>query len=105
MRQWPGIDKHDVVIAFLQFDRGSHSVNSRANNDDSRHVTNSARCSSACVKRRCGYLPKCEVRVRPLALSRYSQRAFSFEQGRMRVIKAAVERVRCEVAQIFLGQF
>jgi hypothetical protein len=36
-----------------------------------------------------------------LALSRYSQRAFPFEQSRMRVIKAAVERMRDEIAEVF----
>jgi len=35
---------------------------------------------------------------RSLALSRYSQRAFPFEQGRVRIIKPAVERVRGEIA-------
>src|SRR5206468_5316684 len=34
-----------------------------------------------------------------------SQRTFSFEQRRMRVIKAAVDRVRGKIAQILLAQF
>ncbi len=33
------------------------------------------------------------------------QRTFPFKQGRMRVIKAAVERVRREIAQVFFAQF
>ena len=40
-----------------------------------------------------------------LALAGHSQRAFPFKQRRMRVIKAAVERVRCEIAEVFLAQF
>ena len=40
-----------------------------------------------------------------LALSRYSQGAFPLEQGRMRVIKAAVERVWREIAEVFFAQF
>src|SRR6266511_2108289 len=39
-----------------------------------------------------------------LVLSRYSQRTFPFKQGRMGVIKAAVERVWCEIAQVFFAK-
>src|SRR6266540_69555 len=34
----------------------------------------------------------------------YSQRTFPFKQGRMGVIKAAVERVWCEIAQVFFAK-
>ena len=40
-----------------------------------------------------------------LALTLYSQSAFSFEQSRMRVIKTAVERMGREIAQVVFGQF
>src|SRR5436305_12425506 len=40
-----------------------------------------------------------------LALSQYSQRVLPFEQGRMRVIKTAVERMRGEITQVFFAQF
>ncbi len=71
-----------------------------------RDISEHARCSGVCVKRRCSYLPKREVtHASPLVLGRYSQRAFSFEQGRMRVIKTAVERMRNEIAQVFFAQF
>ena len=40
-----------------------------------------------------------------LALTLYSQSAFPFQQSRVRVIKAAVERVWREIAQVFLRQF
>src|SRR6266513_990020 len=45
------------------------------------------------------------IRMLPLALSCYLQRAFPFEQGRMRVIKTAVERMWSEIAEIFFAQF
>jgi len=40
-----------------------------------------------------------------LALTLYSQSAFPFQQSRVRVIKAAVERVWREIAQVVFGQF
>ena len=40
-----------------------------------------------------------------LALRCYSQRTFPFKQGRMGVIKAAIKRVRREIAQVFFAQF
>ena len=46
-----------------------------------------------------------QARALPLALSGSSQRTFPFKQRRMGVIKAAVERVRGEIAQVFFAQF
>ena len=40
-----------------------------------------------------------------LDLARHLQRAFPFKQRRMGVIKAAVERMRREIAQVFFAQF
>src|SRR6266567_9574537 len=40
-----------------------------------------------------------------LALTLYSQSAFPCQQSRVRVIKAAVERVWREIAQVVFGQF
>src|SRR2546430_17692460 len=40
-----------------------------------------------------------------LALTLYSQSAFPFQQSRVRVIKAAVERVWREIDQVVFGQF
>src|SRR4030095_6850306 len=37
MRQRPRIDQNHVVTTSFQFDRGGDTVNSRANNNDSRH--------------------------------------------------------------------
>src|SRR6266540_2725779 len=41
----------------------------------------------------------------PLTLNCYSQRPFPFEQGRMRIVKAAVERVWGKIAQVLFVQF
>jgi hypothetical protein len=40
-----------------------------------------------------------------LDLARHSQRTFPFKQRGVGVIKAAVERVRGEVTQVFFAQF
>src|SRR6267143_2844288 len=50
------------------------------------------------------YLVAYKARCFPLALNRYSQGTFPFQQGRMRVIKAAVERMGREIAQVVFGQ-
>ena len=57
------------------------------------------------VSRSCGNHAKSAALGNHLRRAMLSQRAFSFEQSRMRVIKTAVERMRREVAQIFFVQF
>ena len=66
---------------------------------------NSQRCFAMLNITRNMQAAVCKIPCAMLALIRRSQRVFPFEQRRMRVIKAAVERVRGEIAQVFLSQF
>ena len=57
------------------------------------------------VSRSCGNHANSPALGNHLRRAMLSQCVFSFEQGRMRVIKTAVERMRREVTQIFFVQF